>query len=217
MLPNINQVISIQIASIDPEEENRHYKTRVADVKQDTLYIEVPLDERSGKWRRLHTGEQISVQFVDSDGIHYFFSTTVLGSTSDQVKLYKISKPQPADVSKSNRRNFLRVPAKLEVALKATDEIRFTCMTDDVSGGGIAVYCSNTYQLHSNQEVSGWILIPYKSGEIEHAHFQGEIVRTKPLENHIQLAMIQFTDMRDKERQKIIRYCFEFQLSNRKE
>ncbi|MNI93593.1 hypothetical protein D3C73_1515730 [compost metagenome] len=64
-------------------------------------------------------------------------------------------------------------------------------------------------------KLSCWLLLTYRSGSVEHANFEGEIVRMKQLENGRSLVMLKFSSISDAERQKIIRYCFERQFDFR--
>ncbi|MDF2964318.1 MAG: glycosyl transferase, partial [Paenibacillus sp.] len=93
---------------------------------------------------------------------------------------------------------------------------QFIAMTDDVGGGGISFICDGYIPLASQQIVSCWLLAHYRNGQIEHIPFKGELVRIKPLETGKQQVMMRFAEISDRDRQKIIRYCFERQLDFRK-
>lgn len=213
----IGQMIYLQVASIDPEEEKRELKSRVSDIAKDYIGLEIPLDPSTGKYKRLYPGDNLSLTFISEGGVKNYFQTTVVGYLEEQVKQILINKPDPDEITQIQRRNFLRMNARLETAVKIDENIRFIGITEDISGGGISFSCSKQLALQEHQSLSGWILIHYRNGDIEHAAYKGEIVRKKALENGEQLIMVQFTDISDRERQKIIRYCFEKQLNNRKD
>ena len=212
----INQTLFLQVASISEEESKKQFKTRIADIGSDNIAVEVPLDEKTGRLKRLEIGDQISAHFVTNDGVKNFFETEVLGYQMDVVRLVLLRRPEPEAISRVQRRTFLRVPATLEVACKLGEHLQFLAMTEDVSGGGISIICDGHIPVKSNDTLSCWLLIHYRNGAIEHVPFKAEIIRTKPLETGKQLVMMRFSDIAGIEQQKVIRYCFERQFEIRK-
>lgn len=216
MLPKVNQMLYYQIASSDEEEAAIEYKSRIADEQEDGLLIEVPISEKSGRYKRLFLGDELSVYFVSEDGIKNYFDSHVLGFKEDGVvKLIKIRRPELDRITKVQRRSFLRVSAELEIAVKMSSNIRFVCETDDVGGGGISFICDGKWQIAPEQVLECWLLVPFKNGTIGHAFFRGEVVRVIQLESGRKQAMIKYVSINDSERQKVIRYCFEKQLEYR--
>lgn len=215
MLPKVNAMLYYHIASSDEAEAALEYKSRIADEDEDGLLIEYPLNEKTGRSKRLYLGDEMSVFFVESDGVKNYFDSHVIGFKEDGVRLVKIMKPDPDKMTKVQRRSFLRVPAELDLAVKTAGNNRFVCKTDDVGGGGISFICENKHHLNQESSIQCWLLLPYKNGGIEHAGFTAEVVRIKELETGRKQAMIKFIEITDSERQKIIRYCFERQLEYR--
>jgi c-di-GMP-binding flagellar brake protein YcgR len=215
LLPKMNQMLHFQIASSDEAEATIEYKSRIADEQEDGLLIEVPISEKTGRYKRLFLGDELSVFFVSEDGIKNYFDSHVIGFKEDGVKLIKIRRPEPDRITKVQRRSFLRVPAELEIAVKMTNQVRFVCETDDVGGGGISFIADGKWPLEAEMVLECWLLVPFKNGTIEHAFFRGEIVRVVELESGRKQAMIKYESINDSERQKVIRYCFEKQLEYR--
>ncbi|PYI54963.1 flagellar brake protein [Paenibacillus flagellatus] len=216
MLPKVNQILYIQVNSIDPDEAQQEYKSRIADVNANYISMEVPIHVGTGRLKRLYAGDQINAYFMTEGGVKNYFNTVVLGFKEEVIRLVLIKPPEPDHITKVQRRNFLRVPAELEIAVKATEQIMFTAITDDVGGGGVSFLCESRVPIKTHDVLSCWLLVPYRNGAIEHANFKGEIVRIKTLENGKLIVMVQFTEIADVERQRIIRYCFERQLDFRK-
>ncbi|WP_338551753.1 PilZ domain-containing protein [Paenibacillus sp. KS-LC4] len=215
MLPKINQTLFFQIASSDEAEAAIEYKARIAEVLDEGFLIENPINIQNGRMKRMFLGDELSVYFVSEDGIKHFFNSHVLGFREDVVKLVKIRRPELDQITKVQRRNFLRVAAELEIAVKTPDHVRFVALTDDVGGGGISFICDGKWQISQGQVLECWLLVPYKNGSIEHASFTAEIVRVESLETGRKQAMIKFAGINDSDRQRIIRYCFERQLEFR--
>ncbi|MEF3301837.1 flagellar brake protein [Paenibacillus sp. GYB003] len=216
MLPNVNQFLYIQVNSIDPEEARQEYKSRIADIGPNYISMEVPLHVGTGKLKRLYAGDQINAYYMTDGGVKHYFNTFVLGFKEEAIRLVLIKPPEPDHITKVQRRNFLRVPADLEIAVKVTEQIRFIGVTNDVGGGGVSLLCESRIPVKERETIESWLLLPFRNGTIEHAHFKGEVVRIKPTDNGKLILMVQFTDIADVERQRIIRFCFERQLEFRK-
>ena len=217
LLPKVNQVLHVQVNSIDEEESKIEYKSRIADLTEDAIIMEVPINEKNGKLKRLYIGDELSTYFISEGGFKNYFATHVTGFREDVIRLVMIKKPEPEAITKVQRRKFLRVPAELEIAVKFSQGLHFVALTEDVGGGGISFICEGAVSLAMNYPVACWLLVTYKNGTIEHVPFQGEIVRVKKLESGRQLAMLRFMDITERDRQKIIRYCFERQVDLRKQ
>ncbi len=66
MDPKINQQLFIQIESVDEEEAEQQYKSRIANMDQNTFRIEVPINEKTGRLKKLFSGDQLSVNIGNS-------------------------------------------------------------------------------------------------------------------------------------------------------
>jgi c-di-GMP-binding flagellar brake protein YcgR len=217
LLPKINDNLYIQVASLDENEAKEEYKSRVADIQEKYISIEIPLNVQSGKLKRLTVGDQLSAYYVNAEGVKHYFNTDVLGMKNDVVRLYVIKKPDLESITKVQRRNHLRVPAELEISVNLKDKIHFICHTVDMGGGGVSFLSSTEYPIKSSDALLCYVLIHYKNGSIEHCKFIGEVIRVKPVEHsNNQLVMMKFKEIEDSEQQKIIRFCFERQLELRK-
>ncbi len=213
MQPKINDYLFIQMTSLDEEETIQEYKSRIADIQDQYLTIEVPINVNTGRLKRLETGEQLSVYYMNSDGVKHYFNSDVLGMKSDVIRLYVIKKPNPEAITKVQRRHFLRVPAELEISVNLQDKLNFICYTLDIGGGGVSFTCSSSHPIKEQDELMCYVLIHFKNGTIEHCKFVSEVVRVKPIEHSSQqTVMTKFIEIDPVEQQKIIRYCFERQI-----
>jgi c-di-GMP-binding flagellar brake protein YcgR len=214
--PKVNQILYLQISSTDEEEALQQFKSRIAEVTDEYISMEVPLNEKTGKFKKMYVGDDLAAYYMSDGGVKNHFVSTVIGFKEDVIRLVVIKNPDPETISKEQRRSFLRVPAELEMAIKFSEQLQFLAFTEDVGGGGVSFICDGYIPLSLNGTVSCWLLVPYKSGGIEHIPFKGEMVRIKALETGKQLVMMRFTEIGDRDRQKVIRYCFERQLDFRK-
>lgn len=216
MLPKVNDVLHIQLPSEGEIEGNFEYRSRIAESDEDEIYIEVPIHEQSGHFKKLHMGNELSLYFLTEGGVKHFFNTYVTGFKEDVIRMVRLRKPTEDEISQMQRRNFLRVQANLELAVKFQhDFTRFLTYTENVGGGGISLLGDEHHEVKEGQFLTCWLLIQYKNGDLEHVPFEGTVVRTVTLESGRQKAMLEFTKITDMERQKIIKYCFERQLDFR--
>lgn len=217
MLPKINQTMYIQTVNELPDTPTITLRSRVADMDASNIYIEVPLDEKSRRYYRAEQGETLQLYFFTAEGVKHIFTTQVTGFRKDTVNLVSIRKPNLEEISKDQRRSYLRVEANLELAVRMADKLKFVAITEDVGGGGVSFTCDRKWPIVQNTVLHCWLLLTYKGGSIAHASFEGEVVRVLPVEPDKHLIMMRFKDIADSDQQKVIRYCFERQLDKRKE
>lgn len=217
MFPKVSDILFIQIASNDEQEANRVFKSRVAEMDEEKLYIEYPMDEKTGKLKRLSFGDELAVTFFTDQGIKNYFATYVNGFRDENVRMVAIKRPAQESISSIQRRSFLRVAADLEIAIKLNSNIRFLAITEDVSGGGLSFRCDGKWTMKQGSKLNCWLLLPYRNGAVEHAPLTAEIVRVVPLETGKQRVMVKFMQISDSDQQRIIRYCFEKQFEVRKQ
>ncbi|NMO96952.1 flagellar brake protein [Paenibacillus lemnae] len=215
MYPKINDVLFIQIDSGDEKESKVLYKSRIAEMEEQAMYIEVPFEEGTGRLKKLHMGDELSLHFITEGGVKNFFNSYVLGFHDDVIRQIRIRRPEPEAISKIQRRSFLRVQADLEIAVQTKAGRQFVTKTEDVGGGGVSFYAEEHQEVTEGETLSCWLLIPYKNGTLEHVPFEGEVVRVKALNGTRSMIMLKLSQISDMERQKLIRYCFERQFDFR--
>lgn len=215
MYPKINDFVYIQIASGDEKENKTEYKSRISDHEEDAFLMEVPMEIGANRLKRLYVGDELSAYFIGEGGSKYYFNTYVLGFTNDIVRQVRIRKPDPDSITQVQRRNYLRVPADLELAIKFKNGERVLVRTEDVGGGGLSFFTNEKKNIPNGEQLDCWLLVPYRNGSVEHIPFEAEVVRKKKLENGQEQIMLKFISIMDYERQKLIRYCFERQFDFR--
>ncbi|KWX74741.1 glycosyl transferase [Paenibacillus riograndensis] len=215
LYPKINEYLYIQVASSDAAEAEMEYRSRIAEMEEEAFLIEIPMQEKNGKLKKLFIGDELSVYFLTEGGIKNYFNTHVIGFKEDVIRMVKIRKPAADSIFKIQRRSFFRVNAELELAVKDALGSRFLVRTEDIGGGGTSFLSDAKVQLEVGGKLFCWLMIPYRNGSTEHVNFEGEIVRIKTLETGRNLVMLKFASITDSERQKIIRYCFERQFDFR--
>ncbi|MFB5265991.1 flagellar brake protein [Paenibacillus enshidis] len=216
MLPKITDMLFFQLAASDDKTDTFDYRARIMDMKEDNYLVEIPINVDTGKMKMLHLGDELSVVFVNENGLRHYFNSHVTGFEKDRVQLIHIRKPLEHEITKVQRRSYLRVPASLEIAVQSQEHaIHFITHTIDVGGGGVSFNARPEAVLQSGWSLKCWLLVPYKNGTREHVRFEAEIVRIVVQENGTSQVMAAYKKIPDLERQKVIRYCFEQQLEHR--
>lgn len=214
MLPNVNDILYVQLVRENTDELT--YKARVTEINEQLLWMEIPLSEETGKFALFSIGEELDIYFSQSDGVKWHFRSQVMGKRQDKIPMMSIRKPETHWLTRMQRRNYLRVQAFLEMAVRTIDGVKFLSLTEDISGGGLSFTTDSKWGLREYQVLECWIAVPFRSGSIEHVPFRGQIVRIHPMEEQRQLVMLKFEQIANVEQQKLIRYCFERQLDLRK-
>ena len=225
MFPKIGQMLYITFDTLNMEEQKLQYKSRITDIHNETIEIEIPIEVESGVYTVLEPGKKLKVCFLTNDSVKNFFYSEVVQPGEESIEQLLIEKPAAESITRNQRRKYLRVPANLEIAVKLSEEMRFLTKTKDLSGGGASFVCSAKFPLHAGQKLSGWLLLSSKREPIEHISFEAEIVRVKMMAaddssteeaEEKQLGMIKFVSISEIDQEKLIRFCFERQLEYRK-
>lgn len=74
MYPKINDHLFIKAASSDATESETEYRSRITEWEDESFLIEVPMQEGSGRLKRLHIGDELSVYFMSEGGIKNYFT-----------------------------------------------------------------------------------------------------------------------------------------------
>lgn len=212
MLPTIGQMIQIQLQT--SANENQYLKSRIADHKNNQLFIDPPIDDK-GLFKLLHSGDILNVSYMDSSA-NYSFSTRVINhKIENSLHLFSIAVPERSQITRVQRRSFLRVEANLEVAIRLGDQ-RLLAITEDLSGGGLSMIIhDDKAKLLQDDKVQCWLLLQFRNGSLEHIPFQAEVVRTKKVDNGL-LVMLRFVNILEPDRQKVVKYCLDRQIELKK-
>lgn len=221
LLPRIGQTLRLNL--VDAWDENRDHtlKTRVADLRDDTAVIELPISEKTGRTAPLLTGTECDVWYIGEDGSRYEFRSTIIGRQTENIPVLLMSLPSKDAVIRNQRRNYLRIQTAVEIAVKMDDPLRqyhFLARTVDLSGGGLSFTCEDNMRLQEKDSLEIWLSLPSKAGQVHHAFALGEIVRQKPADEKgkHQWVSVKFTKINESDRAKIVRTCYERQLEMRK-
>ena len=206
----VNQPVEIEL----PNDDKNRYRSRVESMLADKITVASPL--KAGSLIPIIPGTIVKVNYTDNVAI-YTFTTEVISQNRQNPPTLTLG--QPFDVKRIQRRNFVRLDAKLAVTLHKVDENfapigeSFAGTTVDISGGGSMFGCSTL--LHMGEVLESAVYL----SENETVKAIGRVVRF--VENPSALrnkysAGLEFTVIEESERDKIIRYIFNRQRELRR-
>lgn len=221
MLPRIGQTLRLSLVHASEERKGQTFKTRVADLKEQIVVIELPTSEKTGRTGPFPAGTECDVWYIGDDGTRYEFRTVIIGRQNENIPVLLMRLPEKNAVKRTQRRHYLRINTAVEIAVKTTDPIRryhFLARTIDLSGGGISFTCAASYRLQEKDRLQVWMSLPAKTGQVQHAFAEVEIVRCHPVEEKglHQWISGKFVQISEADRAKIVRACYERQLDLRK-
>lgn len=216
-LPNIGQVIRMQQLIEDDTKVDRIYKTRVADINQDYITMELPIAEHNGTPMYLPIDTQFMVTYMDQNGNNFHFRTKLLARKEENIPLILVTTPNSDDILKSQKRGFFRVEANLDIAVSLNRSDRryhIITKTVDIGGGGISFMSPLEFKFEIGDQLQLWCVVNLNNNQIKRITFSGEVVRVHLPDRDIkkQMISIKFMDLKESDNVSIIRYCFERQI-----
>lgn len=194
------------------------YDSRIEDIAFSTFFIAIPSDR--GVSMPTNPGTKVDVSFIANGG-RYFFKTFITNKIIKNINLLELKKPDI--LYKSELREFFRIDVlqkvrvylmkemqgrNNQVALVRDKTIDGICI--NVSGGGL--------KFLAETEISKDSFI-----EMDFSHFiegldsiMGQVVRCVPNEKKMFEIGVNYLDLKDSQRDKIIKYTFKRQIEIRK-
>ncbi|SRR5690554_2966063 len=198
-----------------------NYRTKILELSNNKLYISYPVNENTGKTAYFIDINKVIVSFVSEEGNVYKFEALILGrKTINNVPVLIIERPPETEYVKVQRRDYFRVDLNLDVIItpKNHSERQLITTTKDISGGGFAAYGSGKESMYKpHDEVTVLIVLPFNANDYYYVKAKAEVRRIIYEDNERGgILTFKFTQIDDYTRDKIIKFCFDKQLENRK-
>lgn len=200
------------------DEELQQFRCRVVEKKGSTLYIDYPINTKTGRTDFFPNGTFLFAYFVGEDQSIYKFYTEIVNRKREKVPMLLIRFDQNK-LTKIQRREYVRVNANLDVSISDPEgELdTFTTITKDISGGGLAVILPPDVEVRPAIPLDLVIVLRMKDDKIDYVFTQAEAIRVfNQSEDSKQLLSMKFINIYEQDRQKIIQFCFETQLKARR-
>ncbi|MCM3361809.1 flagellar brake protein [Niallia sp. Sow4_A1] len=209
------------IEPIHGEKKVDQYKSRVLGMEEKSLYIEYPIHLETNKLIFLMNGAQLRVNFVTNEGIAYLFHSEVIGRKKDNnVPVLILSLPSIDQMIKIQRRQFVRIETSIDMAIHPMEVENsfqpFTTVSLDFSAGGAAVIVPKKIYLEENSKIKVSLVLPLQNGEYNYLHLDAEIKKIIDYNENSNKMSIEFLDIEPVDRQSMLRFSFDRQLSLKK-
>lgn len=199
-------------------ETTNRYRCKVAEMQEKAILTDYPVDDRTGKSSLLMKGSRFIASYtMNQKG--YLLPVLFVRRVTGRIPMLMFAFEGEESIKEIQRRNFVRVDANLDVAVHSDDGSfpPFVTLTNDIGGGGTLIKLPEGIDLQEDDQVHVWLCLPRSSGDISYVKFNGRIARVF-IDKHTngRRASIEFRPGHEKERQPVIRFCFERQLAERK-
>jgi len=186
--------------------EDRQGRSKVTAVTNRLIWIEAPSEVATLKTFILSEQEEVSFYFFKEKGKLFGFDTVVVERQNDPLRgqRYALKRPKDDQIERIQRRQFVRVPQILDVAVHPhkTQFDPFTTVTLDLSAGGM-----------KDEEVEMTFILPTGEGVSSTLDVVAELVRIDRREERYELAF-QFTMIPDRSRELVLRHCYQMQMKS---
>lgn len=217
---SVGLTLSLQPKNSQEPAEPELYHSKIVYLTSQHICIELPVRDDEGRYGFFPIGTELDISFVGRDNMFYQFPSSVLGRKKESKPLVLISHPEPNQIERKQRRNFVRIPTECEVTLHpvAAPLISYNGKTVDLSGGGMALVFHDPPSIEIGDKVLFRLDLVFS--EEKHVTVEGmaELLRVSPLtpdDGQLKYSF-QFTEIAEENRQQIIQYCFNVQLEERK-
>lgn len=197
--------------------EETMYRCKVIDIDQDKLIIDYPIEVGSNSLSRIQPNSKLTVDYIDK-GTVYKFHTTVSELIQKPLMAFTILKPNEDSIQKIQRREYVRIETNTDLAVHSGEKMfsPFITVTQDISGGGASIILPEKITLKDSSVVDLYVVLKSKYSDFDYLQTSAEIVRTT-VENGVRSASIKFLFDDERDRQRVIKYCFEIQRQNLKQ
>lgn len=194
---HIGQPLVLEVPS-DGRQETTPYQSRLMAIDEDALIVSMP--KRQGTIVPLPEGTPLHVVITQDDAI-YDFDSAVIGEWEEFPPALMLAVPD--EIQRTQRRDFVRVPAEIPMVLLGEHGLRIEAKTWDLSGGGLSF-------LHAGPvrgPVTLLVQLPKDDEQAEMVEVAGSVMRSQNYGARY-LVGVRFTDLKDATREKIIAYLF---------
>ncbi|WLR43755.1 PilZ domain-containing protein [Bacillus carboniphilus] len=175
------------------------------------FYIDYPINEKTHKAHFLLDGQKLSLTSIWNDQQLVRFETTVVGRRKEKIPMIVIKRPKEDQYVKVQRREFVRVMSKLDLAVHpfVKDFNPFTSFTHNISAGGLSFENSSDTLFKIDDKIKIWLVLPF-SKELQYLHVKATVKR---IEN--KQINVQFINISEKDQQTLLQYCYFTQVQLR--
>ncbi|UFT97642.1 flagellar brake domain-containing protein [Radiobacillus kanasensis] len=194
------------------------YRCKIVEHEDHLIYVDYPIHTITGRTGVFETGTEFYASFVGKDNSVYQFETQVRAKKNVNIPTLVLGFPGDENLIRIQRRQYVRIESSLDISIHDSEGAiaPFTTVTQDISGGGLSVVLPSNHSVKPGMILDIWMVLSMDSGSNEYIHAKAKAIRVHERDEHVSTLSIKFNEIKDKDRQTVIRYCFEKQLLNRK-
>lgn len=206
----INQLVEVAINN--SQSSLNTYKTRVEGISSQSILIGIPI--ANGALLPIHQGDQIQVKYSVkkeyNQVITYSFTSFIRGWEKTPVPVMILDLPDKVD--KAQRRSYLRLPVNLICYWSKPEEDDYQeAAIIDLSGGGCQFKTAEP--IEEGAEIKLRLTVPNKPEIIVNSKIKRVSVREDKKNNYF-FCGVEFTQIRENQRDQIVKYLFDLQRDN---
>lgn len=176
---------------------------QIKSIEKDRLSL-IFQKESVGDLRYLEEGEEYSIKVFTPSGLRMFDAVVLDLPFDNEVVIEYVE-----DNIHVQRREYTRIFLETKVIIDRIDKESIVTHTLDISGGAIRIYYEGTFE--PDELVTCRLYLPFQLSSI---NAQGRILFNEHLKKNEHV--INFTSIRESERDKIIKKCFEIEIASYK-
>lgn len=176
------------------------YKSVVQDIKEDCILINIPIGD--GSYLDFENGQEVDMNYYYKNSYYTFKTKVISREKENQISLYRLELPY--DIKKVQRRDYVRIDLVENVFVKPKEEKEdkwSEALILNLSGGGMRV--SVTENFAPGEKIFIKLLI-----DDDKLQVTGRVVREIEKRGNSQIYGVQFVDIQDIARDKIIKKVF---------
>ncbi|WP_067622782.1 flagellar brake protein [Alicyclobacillus acidiphilus] len=200
--PHVGTSVRLRI-----EGDTVHYKSRVADVSEEFLFIDVPTHPFTMKDMEIQLDTKVRLEYAASESDVYQYSSPILGIAYIPTAAVRLLSPERADdLERIQRREYFRISIDTRVKLQVerTNQ-EYVTQSLDISGGGLAVIDKTRLDVEPGDIVFVSLVLPYIEFKLD---IPCQVVRQSEDELGNFITSMRFVDIKERERDQVIRYTF---------
>ncbi|WP_113884512.1 MULTISPECIES: flagellar brake protein [Cytobacillus] len=212
---NIGETMLLELTY---SEKSEKYKCKLVEREGNNLYIDYPIKQETNKTAFLLDGTQLKATFLAEDGTVYLFESEVMGRVKLKIPMMVLSYPGDEHLVKIQRRQFVRVETPVDVAIhpESNEFTPFVSITDDISAGGAAIIAQTSSSLKASMQIQTYLVLAMQNGDNYYLRLKSKVIRVSEPQNGKSFISVQFLEVSPRDRQLLLRFCFDRQLAMKK-
>jgi len=213
----VGTAVSIKFASGSNDKNMVRYRSKVLDRNEKVLIIGYPVNEQLYVELPFKEGDEVKIEYIDKGNV-YSFQSKVKRLIKSPFMSFVIDIPNKDEIKRIQRREYVRINTDVNVAVHGIDRNfpPFITVTHDISGGGAAIITPKGISLQDGEMVMLYLVLKSKYSDYVYIKTKAEVIRSQVI-NDVRMTSLKFHFKEEKERQAVIKYCFEIQRERLKE